>query len=357
MMDKIKIVYLCALYGNPYIESLSNYLQERNCDVEIKDNYFQLLFLPELILKSQPDILHFHTLHSFFPGGRFKVYRLLKFCFFIIQIVILKILNVKIFWTVHEWQDRVKKGKDNIPLKWAIILGKLFDGIITHSSGVKQEIIEAFEIADESKVVAIAHGNYINTYQNQISLTEARSILNIELSKVVFLLFGNIHYTKGFLEAIDTFKRLEENTESFLLVVGNPAEENIEATIAAKIKSDRNILFVPRKVKDEEIQIYMKAANCVILPYKVFTTSGTAILAMSFAKACIAPQAGYFEETLDDNGTLFYHPTNEQGLLLAMKKAILNGEKLKNMGEHNFQLAKALDWKSIAAKTFDLYQK
>ncbi len=350
----MKIVFFCTFCGSPYAELLANPLKNKGVHVEIEEKSFHFIFIPKIIREGKPDILHIHNLHYFFLGIN-ELHRFIKFIIFVIQILILKIIGTKVVWTVHEWADRFRNGSNDIPKGWSVIIGQIFDAIISHNTTTNNQIIKAFALGEEDKNFVIPHGNYI-CYKNTISQLDARKLLDISPDSPVFLLFGNIHRTKGFLEAIDAFKSLQKN-QVYLLVVGYPAEEGIEEMIRDKIQGYENILFVSRRVENDEIQNYMNACDCVVLPHKVFTTSGTAILAMSFGKACIAPNDGYFRDVLDESGAFLFDSTQEYGLLHAMKLAIEKQDSLLDMGKHNFNLAEQCNWEYVAEETLNVYQK
>ena len=351
-MKKLNVLFLSIFDGNHYKTLLVENLNNKN--VQVEDYFPTVFFLPRVIKEGKPDILHLHTIHYFFLGKN-QINRTIKFFLFIIQAFFLKLIGTKIVWTVHEWSDRFDDGKNDIYPVWAAILGKLFSAVITHCETTKNEIVKAFRLENKNKVFVVPHGNYIGSYDNKVNQVEARKYLDIPQENLVFLLFGNLHRTKGFLEAIDAFKGLDASKIS-LLIVGNPAEEKIEELITDKIQDHKNILFIPRKVPDEEIQIYMNACDCVIVPYKVFTTSGVTLLTMSFGKACIAPNLGFFSDVLNESGSFLYDSTHEDSLLQAMKQAIERREQLLDMGKHNLQIAEQWSWEFVANKTLKIYQ-
>lgn len=354
-MEKLKVVFLCEnMFGNPYLGLLTKSLN--SIGVQVKEIFSGFLFIFPILKGEKPEIVHFQTLH-YYLLGRNKIHRLIKFLIFISQLLILKTIGIKIVWTVHEWTDRFEGGKRNLSSLESILLGKTFHAVITHCNSTKNELVKALRLDENSeKVFVVNHGNYIGYFENRISQIEARNELNLPLDNVVFLLFGTIHRTKGFLEAIDAFKKIEGKNIS-LLVVGYPAEEDLENLIRDKICECENILFVPRRIDDEEIQLYMNACDCVIFPYKVFTTSGATILAMSFGKACIAPARGYFKDVLDEFGAFFHDTNNKESLLIEMQSAIENKDNLVAMGKHNLKLAEQWSWDYVAKETYNIYQK
>jgi glycosyltransferase involved in cell wall biosynthesis len=350
----MNILFLESLLYNPYKECLIQHLNTTGVKINILDvsRLRNFIFCFKLIGIKKPDIFHFHDLHRY-TTGRNKITKTIKFSLFLIQIKFLKKLGIKLIWTVHEWEDRIHGGKRNIPKSYCKIIGQLFDAVITHCETTKKEVSQALELKPEN-IFVIPHGHYIGSYENKINCSEARKKLNIPEENLVFLLFGNIHRTKGFLDAISAFKRLKQ-AEIYLIIAGYPAED--EDIIFEESKDHKNIAFIPKVIPNEEIQIYMNACDCVVLPYRVFTTSGVAILAMSFGKACLAPRAKFFEEVLDDEGSFLYEYNQPDGLLQAMKQAIDKKNDLPKMGQHNLSLAKQWNWERIAEKTFHIYQE
>ncbi|MEM7726714.1 MAG: glycosyltransferase family 4 protein [Cyanobacteria bacterium P01_A01_bin.45] len=364
----LKTFFLSKLEENPYQTLLSKSLQKYS--VQIKGGEYQLqsiYFIFEVLKNGKPDIFHIHDVHYFLQGKKYPVHPLLdrdelrrplKFIIFILQILILKVLGVKIIWTVHEWLDKYDNGRQNIPKIIVKIVTNLFDGIITHSELTKKQVIQETDEINSSKVHVVPHGNYIGFYQNTVTGEAARRKLNISPDKLVFLLFGNIYSNKGFLKAIDDYHQLTSvgSGDTFLLIVGHVAEQSMYQQIYERTIGDNQIKFVPHKVTNNDIQNYMNACDCVILPYKIFTTSGVALLSMSFGKACIAPNVGFFQETFDSGGAFLYNPADNKGLLNAMRQSIKMKSKLLSMGEYNYRKAQQWNWDDVGELTFKIYR-
>ena len=78
---------------------------------------------------------------------------------------------------------------------------------------------------------------------------------------------------------------------------------------------------------------------------------------MSFGRAIVTPHLGCMPEILAKEGGILYDPNDKNGLLEAMKLALASKSQIKQMGESNFELAKSMDWKDIAASTGKVYFK
>ena len=134
-------------------------------------------------------------------------------------------------------------------------------------------------------------------------------------------------------------------------------EPEMAQTIREEIEGSQNIIFHPRFVPAEQIQFYMNACDAVVLPYRQILTSSAAMLAMSFGRACVAPQLSGMLELLDDRGAFLYEPDQLGALAEAIHAAADNREKLDQMGIHNLAKVSGKDWTTIAAATLKIYQR
>lgn len=350
-MSDFRVLFFSNWFSNPYKTLLKECLSEKNIYVE--ERRLNQFFLIDALLHGNLNIVHFHALPIPLTWNNHFA-QSFKFLVFAAQIYILKFFGVRIVWTIHEWDNKNSYRKIHFNSLYSKYFGSCFDAFITHCETSKETLIKEFGTECRDKVSVIYHGNYMTIYKNQTSLEAAREQLNIPSNTVVFLMFGGIYRYKGILETIDAFQQTVHEQAS-LLIVGKSHSEELEKEILDKIQDSQNIRFVRERVEDDEVQLYMNASDCVVLPYRVFTTSGVAVLAMSFGKVCIAPRIGFFDDILDDLGTFFYEPDDNNGLHKAMKMALQSKAKLPSMGRHNFELAEQWNWSYVAEKTLDAY--
>ncbi len=84
-------------------------------------------------------------------------------------------------------------------------------------------------------------------------------------------------------------------------------------------KDDARISFHVKFIPDNEIQIFLNAANVVVLPFARILTSGTANLAMSFRRPIIVPKTGCLPELVAKDSGWLFEPDNSKFLAEAMK--------------------------------------
>jgi glycosyltransferase involved in cell wall biosynthesis len=337
--------------GNPYQSNLAAALDE---EVAIGSGGRLLPILGAVRSHEDVSAVHFHWLHPYiFTDSILMTIALLPLT--ILQLMVLRVQGTPIVWTVHN----VMSHGSRYPrlerwFKHAFVRFGFCSAIFVHCESVAETLIEEFRLPEtiRQRVTVVPHGHYLDNYENAISKTEARSELGLERAGPVFLYLGQISPYKGVPTLIDEFKTLED-PDARLLVVGKPTSKTLERTVRDTSADDERIDTVLSFVPDNEIQRYMNAADCVVLPYNEITTSGSAILAMSFGKAIVIPRLGCVPELLDEQGSLMYRHDDGDGLRRALTEA--TQRDLRAMGAHNAQLVRRYDWDDIAQTTSRVY--
>lgn len=352
-MSSLKVIFLPWWSTNPYHQLLAKHLGTLGVEVE-NFSHSSISFLNFQVMRYAPNIIHFHSLHPFFCYSH-KLTLPLKFLIFFCQILFAKLLGIRFVWTIHELKnhEKVQTGAEQI---FSICFAHCVNAIFTHGEVAKQEVMQKLHLRNGNKIYVIPHGNYINYYENQQNRAEARKSFGIPESDTLFLFLGLIRPYKGVLELIAAFKQLSER-ELHLAIVGKPSTEELYRQIRQKVAGYENIKFIPRFVADNEVQIYMNAADVVVLPYRDILTSGSVILAMSFGCACVAPCIGFLGEVLDRSGAFLYSPSDKDGLLSAMKCAVQHRTQLQRMGQYNRQVVEKWNWEQVATITLKVYQQ
>ncbi|MBD2435660.1 glycosyltransferase family 4 protein [Nostoc sp. FACHB-110] len=345
------------VYDNPYITQLIDNLETVGIELNLpSDSSSQSFFIPLLFSQEKVDFIHLHWLHPFFQKNN-SLINTIKLVIIVLQLVLLKLSNIKIVWTVHNLKNH-EKANLIFERTLSIVVAELADAIITHCEIAKAEAVKHFLIRNQAKVFVVPNGNYIGFYENTIDKSTARERLGLKPTSVVFTFLGEIRLYKGIFELIDTFHQLpEENIE--LVIAGRVHNNSQEMTDRLReiIGDDHRIKFSPGFVPNDEIQLYMNACDTVIVPYRDILTSSSVLLAMSFARACIAPRRGCIGEIIDDVGLpLLYEINDNNGLINTMRYAIEKRHELLLMGQHNFQLAEHYGWQKIAAMTANVYR-
>lgn len=340
--------------GDYHLQLLSNSLNDEGYNIIFpKKDYFYFSMIRNCI-KIRSKIIHFHWigLYCGLAENKYRL-RILKLLVFVLDIFFLKISRKKIVWTMHNLysHDSYSAFIEKLIRKF---ISRKVDSIICHCNQAKKKIMNEFKVK-EKKMTVIPQGSYIECYKNNKSKAESRELLNLKIKEFIFLFFGRIKPYKGVISLIKNFKILKNNENITLLIVGEPKDLQLKKQIQNLVNSSKNIIVKFEFIQDDEIQIYMNAADIIVLPYKQILNSGEILVAMGFVKPIIAPKIGCIIDILDESGSFLYDPLEKNSLTKVMEKAILSKNKLKEMGEHNFNLINKLKWSEIARNHGKIY--
>lgn len=336
--------------GNPYQDALARHLSVCGVDLDTAHS-LKGLFRRGVCLSGTLDLVHLHWL----PVFGWRQWRFLRCLAFVVRLVLLRIHGVPLVWTIH---NLLPHESSHPRLDWLLrrTVAGLSSGLIVHGRSAQQQAIETWGLRDESRFAVIPHGNYMGDYPNSIGRAAARRRLALEDTDLVFLFLGAVRPYKGVLELIEAFRQLA-GEHTVLVVAGKPLDDDFTREIQRACAGVESIRFHPGFVPDEEIQVYMNAADAVVLPYRHLLSSGAALLAMSFGKACVAPAMGCLADVLDESGAFLYDPESETGLLEGMQRAIDVRDTLARRGEYNRQKASQWTWERAALATRALYDR
>lgn len=347
---RLRAAFVPIWHINPYHLALSTALKSSEVAVwnpnSLKDAYNDLTVHAEKI-----DVLHLHAL----PYLRLKLGDSGRYVTFLWRLTRILKRNIPVVWTIHEI-DNHDSFHPYLEFLGTRFLSRRVDAIIVHGNEAKRLVAERFQISNPALIYVIPHGHYIESYEKNISREAARASLGLSPENLVLLFFGHLRPYKGIPEMVAAFKKIDA-PNARLVIAGLPINKAMEDEIGHAVAGDPRIKFQPGRVHEDKVQVYMHACDLVVLPYRRILTSGAAVLAMSFGKACIAPRAGCVTDMMDDTGTIFFDPQQLGDLDRALQEAVASKDKLPAMGAHNLALARRWDWEGIGRQTAAVYRQ
>jgi beta-1,4-mannosyltransferase len=209
------------------------------------------------------DVFHFHWINAYLNHKPFKAF--IATFTFILYILILKFRGTKIIWTLHNSVEFTHHGKN----KWLenilvpFLLNRV-DKIIVHSKFQKNHLDKKYQ----DKIVWIPHQNYCSILNNKL-----------KNSNSYYLFFGGIDKYKGLEIAIEAYKKSIQLLP--FKIIGKVSDSEYKNKLIKLIDNNKNIFFEDRYVEDDELEILVKNAKSIILPFKQVTNSGSLIYALS----------------------------------------------------------------------------
>ena len=226
----------------------------------------------------------------------------------------------RLVYTLHNWGQHEGEGEQ----VEAAALDRLLqqaDAVHVHADYIVPQLQARLPAGASTVVTVIPHGNYIGAYPNTADRSEARQRLALPDDASVYLFFGLIRPYKGLEELLPAFVQVAD-PQARLLIAGQSRPRDYAGQLAGNT-NDARIHWHPQFVLDDDIQLWMNAADIVVLPYRRITTSGAAMLAWSFGKPVIAPALPAFVEPMQTAPFLgiLYDPSNLAALQHALQQA------------------------------------
>lgn len=345
---------------NPYMALLTEHLRRRGLDVEAGVEP-QGTIATRALTRGLPDILHLHWLNIFFLRndptplesaltGGWMTGSLGLFS-------AAQSSGTRIVWTAHNL------GNHENRMKWADAyfhreIARMADGIIAHSRHAKSKVVEEFDLQNPDKIDVIPHGNYLSTYPNEISANEARRELGLPQDVPVLLFVGLIRPYKNVPRLVETFSTEFPDAEARLVVAGSASSDALERNVRDAAATDPRVQLHLEYIPDEDLQIYLNAADAVVLPYRDILTSGSAVLAMSFGRPIVAPNIGTIRDVVEEEGGYLYDADRPDGLAGALERTLeADPDEREAIGRRNLERAQGWDWPGVARQTHELYER
>ena len=340
--------------ANAYQRALSAGLGELGVDVRADPTRSRrILPIAEALWRhGRPDIIHVHWTEPYIAGGskvsRVKTQRTL------LELRLAKRAGIRIAWTAHDL-FRHDRREDPNELAFMRALFGLADLVICHCDAAADGLLETLDVrpAGRSRIEVIPHGHYRGAYADSVSRADARERLDLPDDARVIAFAGWVRAYKGVVELMEAFTNLEE-PEARLVIAGQAVDGAYAARLAAMAKGDERVSLSLGFVPDDELQVYLRAADVVATPFLEIFTSGSVLLAMSFERAVIAPRRGCVADTVDEAGGILYDADDPQGLEGALRVAMT--ADLEAMGRHNGECLERFDWSRVAKATKGAYE-
>ncbi|MGF7046848.1 glycosyltransferase involved in cell wall biosynthesis [Paenibacillus sp. DS2015] len=328
---------------NFYNDLLTNSLCEEGMD--IRDLKHGKLMLQVGQAKSG-DIVHIHWIHHAYQN-RNPLLFIVKSFILICTMLYLKLRNIQLVWTIHNlYPHHVKYPRMERFMR--TIICRFSSKLIVASESIKSKVMKEFKVP-ENKVFVVKHGHYVGVYKSQG--IDFRQQYHIHESADVYLFLGAILAYKGVEDLIEAFNAVKTK-DTFLIIAGKADSEM--ASYLKQVKDMENIILDIRFIPNEEVADLISAVDVMVMPYKEITTSGSAILGLSFQKLIVMPDNDFIDEYFKENMVVRYDPTSVYGLSNAMK-ASLNVKKERIEPKYD-EVLKELEWSAIAQKVKNVYQ-
>jgi beta-1,4-mannosyltransferase len=168
----------------------------------------------------------------------------------------------------------------------------------------------------------------------------------------VVAFIGQVREYKNVLQLVHAFRALEDE-RAVLLVAGKPRGTDLRAQLEEAATQDARIRTDLRFIPDDEVQVFLRAADLVVLPYREILNSGSALLALSFDRPVLVPDRGAMADLQRVAGDAWVR-TYAGELTAAVLRDGLQWSTMA--GRPRAPDLAGLDWSTVARQTADAFR-
>lgn len=332
---------------NPYVSLLAHGLEQNGATAAVTPEFgLRTLWQAR---RQGVDVIHLHWLEllTAAPGPRRHA---LRRRWLLGSLTLARRLGITTGYTVHNLAAH-EPDQASLDGRDSAALFRVVDLVHVHDAATATTVARQY---DRTRgVYVVPHGNYIGAYPNDCTRSAARQRLGIGDGERVFLALGGIRPYKGIETLIDAFQALDQPSAR-LLIAGHPHVPAYAAAIRARADRDPRIHLHLQHIPDDALQYFFRASDACVLPYRQATTSGAAILALSFGCPIIAPDFDPFPPLAAAGRGVLYEADDPQGLLTALRAAAQLDQAAARAA--CLAYAQTLDWKVLAGQHLAAYQ-
>jgi glycosyltransferase involved in cell wall biosynthesis len=275
-----------------------------------------------------------------------------------------RLLGKSIVLTLHNVNARKRDCTDSVLNRLTLrIQYNLAEHTFVHTERMKQELKADFAIRAE-KVTVIPFGINNSVPNTQIDGRQARERLGIPNNERTILFFGNIAPYKGLEYLVRAFQTIARGGNSYkLLIAGRPKNceaywDALRSEISEDIKDGR-ILVKDEYIPDEETELYMKAADILVLPYRFIYQSGVLFLGYSFGLPVLVSDVGSLRDDVVEGKTGFvFQPESPEDILRAIDQ-YFSSDLFANLEHRRSEIKDYAmmrnSWDVVGSMTMDVY--
>ena len=268
--------------GAPYQRLLAEALAAHGVRVTFLGNYRRVLPLRRLLRPLRCEVLHLHWPEAYYPVKRdgWDWFRRARFAFDLAGAT----RRCSLATTAHNLHAH-NRAEESFAAFNTREAHRRAGVVFAHSEVAKARLAGAFALSPE-RIRVIPHGDLSVTLGPPVSKAEARRALGLNGGKLA-LLFGAIEPYKGQEEVIAWWRKARPDVA--LAIVGNPITPAYRAQIEKMIADAPGVVARFGWLPDEQLKLWLCAADVTVFNYRQIFTSGAANLARSWGVPIVLP--------------------------------------------------------------------
>jgi D-inositol-3-phosphate glycosyltransferase len=276
-------------------------------------------------------------------------------------------MGKKVLLTVHNVNGAKRDGRDSwMNRKTLGFQYWMADHLFVHTNRMKQELVNDFDVPG-SNITVIPFGINNVFPCSSMTSTAARMRLGVDADEKIGLFFGQIAPYKGLETLISAMTELSGIREEFRLVIAGKVKQGCSDywdQIRREIRQaglENKVLERIKFIAEEEVEMYFKAADVLILPYRSISQSGVPFLGYSFGLPVIATDVGELREDIIEGETGFVCRPGDPLDLARKIEEYFSSELYMNLEKRRNQIRdyanNRYSWAKVAEITHRVYEQ
>lgn len=278
---------------------------------------------------------------------------------------IYRALGKRVVLTAHNVNAAKRDGVDTwfnrltLRLQYA-----LCHHVFVHSQNMKAELMRDFRVSGE-RISVIPFGLNATTPDTALTPSDARARLGLPAHERVLVCFGQIAPYKGVEYLLSALERLAETGLPVRLLIAGKVKRghedywrDLERRASAPPLSELVSTYV-RFVPDDEVEVFFKAADAVVLPYTSIFQSGVPFLAYAYGAPVIATDVGALREDVEEDVTGYICPPRDPMALAETIRRFFKSSLYRNREKRRAAIRELANtrhsWNRVGAITSETY--
>jgi glycosyltransferase involved in cell wall biosynthesis len=260
-----------------------------------------------------------------------------------------------IVWTVHEVEVHDLQQMTGWHTFSRRLLWEFSDLVFAHTPDVLDDASRRWGRKPYASVIPI--GSYEGAYPDTLGRDEARRRLGIPTDAFAFVFFGNVRPYKGIDLLVQGFRDLVgDHPDTHLIIAGKPYSEAFADEVRASVADLPNVHLSLGYVPDDDIQMYLRAADSFVAPYKYIETCSAIYLALSFGLPIIIKSEGNVVEFAERPIGLFLQDAAQTATAMRHMRE-LSPETRQHMQKATLETSAFYSWESLKYRYRDAFDR
>jgi beta-1,4-mannosyltransferase len=234
-----------------------------------------------------------HVWHMHFPelalSERRRLSALRNFALLWLSVKLARVRGTRLIWTIHNLEPHENAYPKLAHWLYRMLMVHL-DAAICLSPSAVRSLHERHRDSSRFPTYVISHGHFRRVYPDAVSQAQARRHLGID-SGPLLLSLGQLRRYKNLGALIRCFREAAP-PDWRLIIAGEPRDRGLADELARSASGCQHIYISADFIEDHQLQMFLRASDLVVLPYREILNSGTAILALSFDCPVLVPSKG-----------------------------------------------------------------